>query len=83
MHEVIAAVTSKGQVTIPKRVREQLGVGTRDRVVFRVGSDGSVTVRALRYPTLESLVGAAGKLPEPEGDPVAVARDERARRRRK
>lgn len=29
-----ATVTSKGQITLPKEVREALGVGTGDRVEF-------------------------------------------------
>jgi AbrB family looped-hinge helix DNA binding protein len=34
--EVSATVTSKGQVTIPKRVREALGITEGDHVLFRV-----------------------------------------------
>jgi AbrB family looped-hinge helix DNA binding protein len=37
-------VTSKGQVTIPKRVREHLGVKPGSMVDFEVGADGRVTV---------------------------------------
>jgi antitoxin PrlF len=84
MPEVIATLTSKGQVTVPKVIRERLGVGERGRIVFTVEEDGSVRVRALKYPTLKSLVGAAGKLPSPVGrDLVEIAREERAERRRK
>ena len=39
-----ATITSKGQVTLPKEVRTHLGVGTGDRVDFRIGPDGTVTV---------------------------------------
>lgn len=41
-----ATVTSKGQITIPKPVREALGVRPGDRVAFRLGADGTVTVEA-------------------------------------
>lgn len=41
-----ATVTSKGQVTVPKGVREALGVQAGDRLAFRVGADGTVTVEA-------------------------------------
>lgn len=34
--EYIGTVTSKGQVTIPIEVREQLGLAPLDKVVFRV-----------------------------------------------
>ena len=32
----IAKVTSKGQVTIPKPIREELGIGEQDRLLFTV-----------------------------------------------
>jgi AbrB family looped-hinge helix DNA binding protein len=77
-------VTSKGQVTSPKAVRDQLGVGDRGRVVFTIEPDGVVRVRALKYPTARSLAGVAGKLPKaPTGDPREIAREERALRRGK
>lgn len=37
-------VTSKGQVTIPKAVRDELGLNAGDRVAFRVLDDGTVVV---------------------------------------
>ena len=37
-----ATVTSKGQVTIPRKVREHLGLGAGDKVDFVITSDGSV-----------------------------------------
>jgi AbrB family looped-hinge helix DNA binding protein len=37
-------VTSKGQVTIPKRVREQLGIRTGSEVEFRLGANGQVVL---------------------------------------
>ncbi len=39
-----ATVTSKGQITIPKPVRDELGLRAGDRVAFRVLEDGSVVV---------------------------------------
>jgi len=39
-----STLTSKGQVTIPKAVREELGLREGDRVAFRVLGDGSVVV---------------------------------------
>ena len=36
-----ATLTTKGQVTIPKEVREHLGVETGDRLSFVVQDDGS------------------------------------------
>jgi AbrB family looped-hinge helix DNA binding protein len=39
-----ATLTSKGQITVPKSVRDALGVSAGDRLAFRVGEDGTVTV---------------------------------------
>jgi AbrB family looped-hinge helix DNA binding protein len=37
-----ATVTSKGQVTITRKVREHLGLGAGDKVDFVITSDGTV-----------------------------------------
>lgn len=37
-------VTAKGQVTIPKRVRDMLGIGPGSQVDFRRTADGNVIV---------------------------------------
>jgi antitoxin PrlF len=37
-------VTSKGQVTIPKPVREHLGIGPGSRVEFRRTADGNILI---------------------------------------
>jgi AbrB family looped-hinge helix DNA binding protein len=60
--EVIATVTSKGQMTVPVAIRERLGVRDGGRVLLEVAPDGTVTVRALKYPTVASLVGAGNPL---------------------
>lgn len=39
-----ATVTAKGQITIPKAIRDELGVREGDRVAFRVLEDGRVVV---------------------------------------
>jgi AbrB family looped-hinge helix DNA binding protein len=43
-----STLTSKGQITLPKQVREQLRVGTGDTVEFVIGTDGEVRVLASR-----------------------------------
>ncbi len=40
-----ATVTSKGQVTIPKRVRERLGIDEGETVSFRINDDGTATLQ--------------------------------------
>jgi antitoxin PrlF len=39
-----ATLTSKGQITLPKQIRERLGLTTGDRVAFHERADGSVVV---------------------------------------
>lgn len=51
-----ATITSKGQVTIPKAVREALGVGPGDRVAFRVKE--SVAIMEPETVDLRDLFGA-------------------------
>jgi AbrB family looped-hinge helix DNA binding protein len=57
--DAAARVTSKGQVTVPKAVREALGIKAGDEVVFRV--DGQRAVLA-RTPDFLEL---AGSIPVP------------------
>ena len=42
-----ATMTTKGQITIPKEVREHLGVDAGDRLSFAVQDDGTVVVRPI------------------------------------
>ena len=66
MKEIPSTITSKGQVTIPAEFRRHLGLRTRDKVTFVIDAEeqGTVKLRAARYPDLASLRGAAGSLPE-------------------
>jgi AbrB family looped-hinge helix DNA binding protein len=61
--EEISTITAKGQTTIPKAVRQALGVDYGGRIAFRV-SDGGVTIcRA------DSRRGSGNRqLPELSGD---------------
>jgi len=53
----IATMTSKGQVTIPKRVREALLLDAGVEVEFTLVGDGTAVLRA-RHPAVASLFGA-------------------------
>ncbi len=57
-------VTSKGQVTIPKPVRDHLGIAPGSRVEFRRAADGSVVIEKAQGTTqpgrFAELVGIAG-----------------------
>lgn len=41
-----ATITSKGQITVPKEIREHLGVAPGDRLSFQIGSGGEVVVES-------------------------------------
>lgn len=41
----LATMTSKGQLTVPKEIREKLGLKPGDRVDMVIESDGSVRMR--------------------------------------
>ena len=51
-----STVTSKGQVTIPKEIRESLRIGPGDRLTFVVRADGVVELRP-ETTDLNSLYG--------------------------
>ena len=72
-------VTSKGQVTIPKPVRDHLGIGPGSQVTFRLAEDGSIVFEkadGTRQPSrFAKLVGIAG--PGPSTDEImAMTRGE-------
>jgi len=45
------AVTEHGAVMIPERFREQLGINTPGRVLFRETDDGTVTIERIAAPS--------------------------------
>jgi antitoxin PrlF len=49
---VAVTVTRKGQVTIPKPVRDRLGIGPGSKVDFEVAEDGRAFLRRVGKPTL-------------------------------
>jgi antitoxin PrlF len=61
----MTTLTSKGQVTIPKLVRDRLGVKAGDEVAFDMSPDGKVTIAKAKSKPKRSrfsaLRGHAGK----------------------
>lgn len=53
--DAAAKLTSKGQVTVPKVVRDALGLENGDEVVFRVEGDRAILART---PDFLSLAGS-------------------------
>lgn len=54
--DVAAKVTSKGQVTVPKVVRDALGIKEGDQVVFRVEGNHAVFARTPDFLDLAGTV---------------------------
>lgn len=57
--DVAARVTSKGQVTVPKAVRDALGIHEGDEVIFRVEGNRAVLAR------IPDFLDLAGTIPVP------------------
>lgn len=53
--DATAKVTTKGQVTVPKVVRDALGIGEGDEVLFRVEGNRAVLART---PDFLELAGS-------------------------
>lgn len=62
-----AALTSKGQITIPIEVRKELGLKAGDRVAFIKGENGEFILR----PKKGSIMDMAGIL-QWKGEPVTI-----------
>lgn len=56
-----ATITSKGQITIPQKVRSDMGLTPGDRVVFVRMDDGHYAV----VPTSQSIRSLKGIVPRP------------------
>jgi len=58
-----ATLTSKGQLTLPKRIRELLKLEAGDTVEFIVSADGTVQVRAGSFDArdLRGMLKRAGR----------------------
>ena len=54
--DAAARVTSKGQVTVPKAVRDALGIKQGDEVIFRVEGNRAVLARTPDFLRLADTV---------------------------
>ena len=54
----LATLTSKGQITLPKAIRERLGLTAGDRVDFRLDEAGRVLLVPRPRQALAELYGA-------------------------
>lgn len=72
----LATVSSKGQVTIPKQVRQGLGVATGDRIEFIEIAPGRYEVLAATRDIreLKGIVGKAKRIASVEEMNEAIAK---------
>ena len=84
---MLASMTDKGQVTVPKDIRDRLGIAAGSKLDFEVQDDGTIRVRVLvrGAGNLFGLVRRPGMAPRSidamdEGIAAAVkARNRRSR----
>ena len=85
---MLATVTDKGQVTVPKEFRDRTGIAPGSRLDFELREDGTLCVRVLARgaDNLFGLVHRPGIKPrsiEAMDQGIAAAVDARNRRSRK
>jgi len=68
-----STITSKGQVTIPKKIRARLHLKTGDMLDFRIEEDGSVRV----YPIAKKVSEVFGALAEKASKSYSTAETKR------
>jgi antitoxin PrlF len=61
-------LTSKGQVTVPREIRDRLGLTSGDKLSFTMLSDGTVVMRA----KTRRLLDLAGSLTRPGQPKVTI-----------
>ena len=64
----LATLTNKGQVTIPKSVRELLGIHSGDKLEFVVIENGKAYIK----PVTKKVDDVFGRLYNPDRKPVSV-----------
>lgn len=67
-------VTSKGQVTIPKRIRDELGLSAGTDVEFVLEADGTLQIRP-KEPALERLRAVKTQLADRDVDIERMRRE--------
>ena len=69
-----STLTRKGQTTIPKKIREHLGIGSGDRLEYTVDVDG----RVILTPSTADISELDGLLARRRKEPVSVEEMQRA-----
>lgn len=66
-----STMTSKGQVTIPKELRDELGLKPSDRVVFTSSGGGSLMIRRKNL-RVEDVFGMLADKPRTRKTPMTL-----------
>jgi antitoxin PrlF len=74
----VTTLTNKGQVTIPKEIRDELGLKPSDKILFSL-ENGHVTLRRA-YPALEEVAGSIPAIDVPMKEWDDIVQDEAAQR---
>lgn len=86
---MLATLSDKGQFTLPKGLRDTLGLRAGSRLDFSVGTEGDVKGLLIARPLTNTALGLAGFMKRPGQKTVALAEmdaallDEAARLHRK
>jgi AbrB family looped-hinge helix DNA binding protein len=83
---ITSIISSKGQVTIPKKIREFLKVGTFDKIVFIPLEDGRVLITSKQNPAIAlfgMLKHRSPKKPATAEEMKTAVRERRLKRGRK
>lgn len=81
--EIAAKMSSKGQITVPKAVRDALGIGEGDNVVFRVEGNRAVLARTPDFLSLAGTISVpAARRNAAWDDVIRTTRSARAKPRR-
>jgi AbrB family looped-hinge helix DNA binding protein len=63
----IMIVSTKGQITLPSRVRAKLGIKAGDRIIGEYSREGFIIKKPLDFFSLKGSL-AGGKMPDDEED---------------
>lgn len=63
-----AKITSKGQITLPLKIRQQLGVQTGETVSFEEAQEGFLVKKVLKKSPFDPWVGALRHLQGKKSD---------------